>query len=84
MVTKSPVRRQDSQGKERRDGEVTGLEARAQDPVLLGVVGVATPGGDLGVARAVQVHRKRGLAVGSLFHFMQTLTHTFGSLKIIH
>lgn len=47
-------------------------------------MGVATPGGDSGGTRAVQVHRKTGLAVGSLFHFMQTPTHTFGSLKIIH
>lgn len=78
------MRRQDSQGKEFRDGQLTGLEARVQDSVLLGVVGVATPGGDLGDTRAIQVHRKRGLAVGSLFHFMQTLTHTRRSLKIIH
>ena len=32
-------------------------------------------------AGAVQVHRMRGLAVGSLFHCMQTLTHTRKELK---
>lgn len=32
-------------------------------------------------AGAAQVHGTRGLAVGSLFHFMQTLTHALKELK---
>lgn len=71
---------QGSRGKEFGDGQVAGLEARGWDPVLLGGAGVITPGGDLGaeagiwapdkvkdVARAIQVHRTRGLAVGTKF-----------------
>lgn len=69
-----------SRGKEFGDGQVAGLEARGWDPVLLGGAGVITPGGDLGaeagiwapdkvkdVARATQVHRTRGLAVGTVY-----------------